>query len=689
MRKTLMILSLPILLLAFWSFHTSYPFAKPQPSFNFSIPDSSLLEPEEVHIKKATVISILIGHNHYSQKKLGDALSSEIFDRYLESLDNGRNYYLASDIERFENYRYKLDEYLKNGQLEPIYEMFNIRKQRILERFEKNLKVLDNEYDFTLDESISLERDKQPWAKDEVALDEIWRKEIKNQLLGLLLNNDDLEKSKEILKTRYERYIKSIHQFNSEDVFEMFMNAVANTFDPHTAYFSPVNSQNFNLRLRKSFEGIGARLVLDNDYTTITEIIPGGPAFKGKELQANDKIIGVAQGKKGEFQDVVGWRLDDVVSLIRGDKGTVVRLQVIPAGSGPGALPKVISLVRDKIKLEDQVATKRLITVPHKGQDYQLGVISIPSFYIDYEDYRSGNPDYRSTSNDVRKLILELKDQGMDGLIIDLRNNGGGFLKEAVDLSGLFIKEGPIVQVRNTEGRISLDSDQDPNKIYAGPLAVMVNTFSASASEIFAGAIQDYQRGIIIGEQTFGKGTVQSPINLNDYIKNEDKGLGQLNLTLAKYYRAAGSSTQHLGVTPDIELPSMYEKSEFGESSEPSALPWDEIASSDFKPEGDVNAELIKKLKASYNTRLKSDSDLKELLAAIEEFKGLRDRTEISLNLEARKKEAEAYKEQREAQNRLFQQNANKEKDSGLGDVQDLYLKNALQILLENILEQA
>ncbi|NJO00437.1 MAG: carboxy terminal-processing peptidase [Bacteroidia bacterium] len=687
MKRITYILALPLILLIVWSFHNSYPFYQRE-SFAFSLPDTSLLHPEEVHAKKASVISMIISLNHYSKKKLDDQISAQIFDRYLEDLDDNRTYFLASDIAHFQQYRNELDDYVQKGNLDPIYEMFNLRKQRMLDRFAKNIKALENDYDFKAEEYLDTEREDAPWASSEADLDELWRKEIKNSLLNLVITGKTLEESKELLKTRYERYLKSIEQINSEDVFEIFMNSVANTFDPHTAYFSPVSSQNFNMRINQSFEGIGARLQTDNDYTLVNEIIPGGPAFKSKQLQPNDKIIGVAQGDEGEFVDVIGWRIDDVVSLIRGDKGTIVRLQVVSAGAAATSKPKVIRLVRDKIKLEEQSATKRVINVERDGQNLKLGVITIPSFYIDYEDYRAGNPDYKSTTNDVKKLLAELETEKIDGLIIDLRYNGGGALKEAVDLTGLFIDEGPVVQVRNANGRVNLVADETPGLVYDGPLAVLVNVFSASASEIFAGAIQDYKRGLIIGEQTYGKGTVQSPIDLERYIQDENQPLGQLNLTLSKYYRAAGSSTQHLGVLPDIQMPSLFERKEVGEDAQATALPWDEIRATRFDPEDEVSTSLIGKLQKSYEQRLKSDPDMKKLQDLIKEVKVLEERKQISLNIDKRKQEAEEYEQHQTEREQLFQQNEEKEKNANLGEVNDLYLKNALQVLLEMVIEK-
>ncbi len=686
MKKALYILALPLLLFIVWSFSNGTPLF-PQPSaIVLNLPDSSILAPEAVHREKARVVAGIINFNHYSKQELNDEVSSQMFDSYLDNLDNTRSYFTAQDIERFEQYRYELDNNLLKGDLQIAYDIFNLYKQRVLERYEQNLEALNQNYDFDKKEYLEADRENAPWVSSEQELNELWRKRIKNDLLTLVLTEKTLDESREIVKTRYERIVKSMHQTSNEDVFEIFMNALSNTYDPHTTYFSPVKSQNFNMEINRSFEGIGARLQNENDYTVIYEILPGGPAFKGKELKPKDKIVGVAQGDQGEFVDVIGWRLDDVVSLIRGAKGTVVRLQVIPGDAAPNAKPKVIRLVRDKIKIEEQSASKKIIDLQQDGKSYKLGVITVPSFYLNFEEYRSGKPDYKSTSNDVKKLLEELASENIDGLVVDLRYNGGGALQEAVDLTGLFIKKGPVVQIKNSNGKINTVEDDDATKQYKGPLMVMVNAFSASASEIFAGAIQDYKRGVVVGEQTYGKGTVQSPIDLGQYIQDKDELMGQLNLTLSKYYRAAGSSTQNKGVIPDIQLPALYDKEEIGESSQPSALPWDEIKPARFAPENDVNSTLIQKLQNSYQKRLKTDADLKKLIANIEEVKKLREDTKISLQKAEREQEVEAYEKRREEREELFAQEA--EGDKSLAEVKDPYLKNALNIMIEMVNNQ-
>lgn len=680
MKKAIYFLALPLLLLAFWGFNQNTN-SDPRPNFEINLPDTSILKPQEVHKKKAVVVAGIINYNHYRQQKLNDEISSKMYDRYIEALDKGKYYFLKSDVAQFEGYRKRLDDFLAKGEIELAYDIFNILKQRQLERVERNLNILEKDFDFTKDEYLETDRESAGWAENTKDLDKVWEKRLKNEILTLLLTEKPLDECKDIVKKRYERFRKNIHQSNSEDVFDIFINSLSSTYDPYTTYFSPVQSQNFNMDINKSFEGIGARLVTQEDFTEVYEILPGGPAFKSKDLNVKDKIIGVGQGEEGEFTDVIGWRIDDVVSLIRGEKGTVVRLQILPGEAAANAKPKVVRLVRDKIKIEDQSAFKKVISSKQNGKEVKLGVIVIPSFYMDFDEYQSGIKDYKSTTNDVKKLLKELEAENVQGLVIDLRNNGGGLLKEAIDLSSLFIKEGPVVQVRESDGKIEVYKDEDPEKFYTKPLMIMVNTFSASASEIFAGAMQDYNRALIIGEQTFGKGTVQSLIDLQRYIKDEDGALGQLKLTRSKFYRANGSSTQHKGVSPDLVIPSLYEKDEYGESNYDTSLPWDEIASSNFTPENDLNEKVIKYLSDNYEKRKKDDEELVRLFSTIEKIKEIRKNDKISLNKATRESEGEAYEEIQKAYQELFR--AVQPGDEPLEEVKDLYLKNGLKILTE------
>jgi carboxyl-terminal processing protease len=681
MKKLIYFAPLPILMaMTYWAF---LPAKSRIPQYAALLPDTALLKPAEVHTKKALVVTNVINYNHYIKKQLNDDVSKATYEAYLDALDGSKMYFLAEDLQKFEKYRTELDDDLKEGNVHPAYDIFNLYKQRVLERIDKVLKMIEVPTDFTVDETWDADPKKKVWAKANADLDEEWRKYLKNQMLNLKLSGKKAEEIRPIIQKRYERFRKTVTQINSEDVFQTFMNCLTESYDPHTNYFSPISSQNFNMNMSRSFEGIGARLTTEDDYTMISEIMPGGPAFKGKELKANDKIIAVAQGDNGDFEDVIGWRLDDVVQLIRGQKGSVVRLRIIPAGSAVGAPSQVVRLVRDKIKIEEESAIKKVISHTYNGKTTRLGVIEIPSFYLDFKAYQAGDKDYKSTSRDVKKLLEELQAENIEGVIIDLRNNGGGSLKEAIDLTGLFIKQGPVVQVRNANGSIDIGDDEDPTIAYNGPLAVMVNGFSASASEIFAGAIQDYKRGIIIGEQTFGKGTVQSPVDLTQYIKGEKGNQGQLNITLSKYYRVTGSSTQNVGVKPDIMMQGLYDKSEYSESSERAALPWDEIKSARFESTDKISSKDLTALVKSYEKRQKTDPELKELLSNIEDWRKLRKNTKISLQEEKRKKEIEEYEKKQSEKVQLDEEEVESEIKTDNKARKDLYLQNALTVLAE------
>ncbi|MEM0939747.1 MAG: carboxy terminal-processing peptidase [Bacteroidota bacterium] len=596
-----------------------------------------VLEPMEEHPSEAYVISNLLKRMHYRKLELSDSISSVIFNYYFESLDPYKADFYSSDIDKYEYLRYELDNQIPAGKLDFAYDVFTLYRERALERIDYVFELLDKGFDFTVDEKYVYNRENAHHPENEDEKKEIWRKIIKNQALSYKLAGrewDDIAKS---LKRRYQRIQKAIYQYNSEDVFQSYMNAYTNSYDPHTNYFSPPAAENFQIEMGLSLEGIGARLTQNLDYTEVADIIAGGPAYKSKRLQKDDKIIGVAQGDNSEFLDVIGWRLDDVVAKIRGPKGSVVRLQILKASEGINALPDTLRLVRDKIKLEDQAAKAEMIPITEGNTTYNLGVITIPSFYLNFDDLRSGVEDYRSTTRDVRNLITELEAQGMDGLMVDLRFNGGGALQEAIELTGLFIPDGPVVQVKNHNTTVDRMNDEDGGEVfYEGPLAVLVNKGSASASEIFSGAIQDYKRGIIIGESTFGKGTVQNIIGLDRYIRNPDMKLGQVKLTLAKFYRVSGSSNQKVGISPDIQFPSLYSAEDFGEASRENALPWDEIASATFKPTNNISVELLDHLNNLYLSHLNTDAELKKLVQDIEKAKKNRDQTSVSLNYKTR-----------------------------------------------------
>ncbi len=602
------------------------------------------LRPDTRHENIGELVTRFVQNSHYLDIVVDDELSSKVLDRYIKAIDRNRMYLLASDLDYFEKYRYLLDDIVRSQPLTPIFDMFSIYRTRVRERYNYALTQLEVEPDLLIDEDYQYDRTESPWAESVAKLDEVWRKRVKNDVLNLTLTDKTWEESREILAKRYSRFLKRMDQIKSDDVFETFMNAFALTLDPHSSYLSPRNSEEYRIQMSLSYFGIGASLQTEDDYVHIVNIIPGGPASVDGSLNPNDKIIGVAQGEDGNMIDVIGWRLDDVVDLIRGPADTVVRLQIIPAGALPGNSEKVLSLTRGQVRLEEQAAKSEIIAVPREGRDWSIGVIDVPSFYRDYRALSNGDKNYTSTAKDVKRLIGELKKQGIDGLVIDLRNNGGGHLTEATALSGLFIDNGPVVQLRNARRRISRLDDPDPvpRVSYDGPLAVLVNRFSASASEIFAAAIQDYARGVIIGQRTFGKGTVQNLYLLDQYLQPEgEKGFGQLTLTIGKYYRVTGKSTQHRGVDPDIYLPSAIDADEFGESVRDSALPWDTIQTARFRA-GEALDDTISLLTASHSARAKNDPNFQYLEQFVKNGRKLRTRNSVSLNIENRRSEREA-----------------------------------------------
>ncbi len=508
---------------------------------------------------------------HYSKRRYDDALSSEHLDNYIDSLDRGRMFFLASDVAKFEPFRTELDDQTSKGRLDTAYDIFNLFHQRLETRLQQVIDTMPQTVaamDFTVEESYPLDTDGIEWATETSELDDRWRKQIKNQVLSLRLAKKDPDEIVPTLEKRYENQLKRVKQYNSRDVFQLYANALTELYDPHTNYFSPTRSENFNINMSLSLEGIGAVLQLEDDYTKVARLVPAGPADKTGEIHPSDRILAVAQGEDGEFEDVIGWRLDEVVKLIRGPKGSTVRLEIIPTKAKSEDARKIVTIVRNKVKLEEQSAQKEIIEIPNGDEVRRVGVIDIPAFYIDFEASRRGDEDYKSTTRDVKRLLDELVADGVDGIVIDLRNNGGGSLQEANELTGLFIEYGPTVQIRHSSRRVWRDGKRLRGDYYDGPLVVLINRLSASASEIFAGAIQDYQRGIVVGDQSFGKGTVQSLISLPE---------GQLKLTESKFYRISGDSTQHRGVIPDVSFPAIYDPEEIGESTLDHALPWDQI----------------------------------------------------------------------------------------------------------------
>ncbi|MEE9117112.1 MAG: carboxy terminal-processing peptidase [Calditrichia bacterium] len=571
----------------------------------------SELTPAKKHVDATEVITHIINSYHYKSKPIDDTLSSSMFDRYMESLDPNHSFFLNEDIQNISKYRYKLDDALLKSELEPAFDIFKIYRQRVKERIEYAVSELKEEFDFEIDEEYLFDRRELTWAYNEKELNEIWHKRVKNDMLNLLLTGKKKTEIKDTLRKRYQRIYTSTFQLNSNDIFQTFINSYTTSIEPHTSYLSPRTSKNFDISMRLSLEGIGAVLRNENDYTLIQKIIPGGPADLSKKLHAKDKIIGVGQGDSGEVIDVIGWRLDDVVELIRGPKDTVLRLEIIPEKTGIEDISKVITLTRNKIKLEGSAAKAKVIDLP--DLDKKIGVIDIPTFYVDFAAQAKDDPDFRSTSKDVQKLVADIVKEDVAGIIIDLRGNGGGSLSEALALTGLFIEKGPVVQTKSSSGKIDINIDPDPTLFYAGPLAILVDRNSASASEIFAGAIQDYQRGIIIGEPTFGKGTVQNIVDLNRFIKSPEVDHGKLKTTIAQFFRISGGSNQNKGVIPDIVFPTAIDIEDHGERSLDNALPWDKVEPARYIK---VSAQVkhFGKIRALHENRIKSDKAFKLLL---------------------------------------------------------------------------
>jgi len=647
------------------------------------------LQPKSEHLKEARLVISILDYYHYRETDLNDSLSSVILDNYLSSLDGSKNYFLASDIKSFQKYRFEFDNDLKAGNLVPAFYMFNIYQKRVKERLDFALANASREFEYDKQENYRFDRTEAPYAQSSEDLDELWRKILKNQALNLKLSGSDQEKITKMLTERYDRFETNVTRYNSNDVFELFMNSVTEAFDPHTSYFTPLGAQDFKRESSKTMEGIGATLQQENDFTKIVELRPGGPAFLSGQIDKDDRVIGIAQGAEGEMIDVVGWRSDEVAGKIRGAKGTLVRLELLPAGSNPGAPTKIVNIVRDKIKYDEARAKSEVIQYTENNETLNLGVIKLPDFYLDGEELESGKDDYLSATNDVKRLINEMEADGIDGIMIDLRNNGGGALFEAINLTGLFIPGGPVVQVKYKNGRIEKGTDEIDTMYYNGPMSVMINRFSASASEIFAGAVQDYKRGVIVGEQTYGKGTVQNVRGINDFVNNEKDTLGLIKYTIAKFYRVNGSSTQHLGVSPDVALPSAFDAKEFGESSRPSALKWDQIASAKYTPLDFVDNSMLDFLNKTNDERLKSDQSLVDLQTDIKDLKEARSKDVISLNYEVRKEERDTAEKKRAARVKvgasLNELEANKVKDRSLDDLKDPYLKESIILLAEQI----
>lgn len=574
----------------------------PMSSNSFAANSWDKLQPDRDEVIASLNVVELLKRHHYSKPPLDDARSVIIYDSYIKLLDPSRSYFMASDIAEFDKWKTQFDDFLKSGDLNAGFTIYKRYLDRVKARLDFALAELNkgvDKIDFTARETLLVDRKDAPWLKTTADLDDLWRKRVKDEVLRMKISGKESKQIQETLTKRYKNQLARLDQTRAEDIFQAYINTFAMSYDPHTNYLSPDNAENFDINMSLSLEGIGAVLQSDNDQVKVVRLVPAGPADKTKQVAPADKIIGVAQGNK-EMVDVVGWRLDEVVKLIRGPKGTVVRLEVIPASNAPNdQTTKIVPITREAVKLEDQAVKKSVLNLKQDGKDYKLGVIEIPAFYLDFKAFRAGDPDYKSTTRDVKKLLTELQKDKVDGVVIDLRNNGGGSLQEATELTSLFIDKGPTVLVRNADGRVDVLEDENPGAFYKGPMALLVNRLSASASEIFAGAMQDYHRALIIGGQTFGKGTVQTIQPLNH---------GELKLTLAKFYRVSGQSTQHQGVLPDIDYPSIIDTKEIGESALPEAMPWDTIRAA-IKPALDPFKPYITQLKSEHDVRTAKDAE--------------------------------------------------------------------------------
>ncbi|CAM2982744.1 carboxy terminal-processing peptidase [Vibrio neptunius] len=635
-----------------------------------TLEDLPVLVPESQHATASKRVTSRFTRSHYKHFTLNDQFSQAIFQRYIESLDFNRNVFTQADIDAFNQLAKGIDDQLKSGDNKIAFDIYNLSMKRRYERFVYALSLLDSEMKFDVDESIELDRSKVAWPKDTAELDELWRKRVKYDALNLKLTGKDWNEIKDVLGKRYNNALKRLSQTHNEDAFQLYMNAFAREVDPHTSYLSPRNAEQFQTEMNLSLEGIGAVLQMTDDYTVIRSLVAGGPASKSKQLAEGDRIIGVGQDGE-EIVDVIGWRLDDVVQLIKGPKGTKVNLQVLPEGKDAKA--EVISIVRDKIRLEDRAVKSEVIEKDGK----KIGVIEVPSFYV-------------GLAKDTDKLITELKAKGIDGIIVDLRNNGGGALTEATALSGLFITSGPVVQVRDSYGRVNVNSDTDGKSSYDGPMTVLINRYSASASEIFAAAMQDYGRAVILGENSFGKGTVQQHRSLNHIYDLFDKELGYVQYTIQKFYRIDGGSTQNKGVTPDIAFPTPIEPSETGESVEDNALPWDSIDKAKYEVL-QRNDELIKKLDAEHQVRIAKDLEFQFIAEDIARYKAEKDDNTLSLNEKIRKEESDKSDDDRLARINLRQKYHGETLFKSLDDVPkdyqapDAYLDESVAIMVDMI----
>ena len=600
-----------------------------------------ILAPLQQQAQAAILSSQFLARFHYKPVPLDDALSAKIMNRFIKSLDPDRALFAQADIDKFMADSTKIDDAINHEDLRIPFSIFNTYEQRVVDRMTYARSLLKQNFDFNVQEEYSLQRDKEPWPQSEAESNELWRKRVKSDWLRLKLAGKADDVIRTTLDKRYQNSLERAYKYKSDDVFQMFMDDYTKSLDPHTDYFGAAASAEFDISMKLSLVGIGAVLQERDDYTTIRELVPGGPAQSSGKLAVGDRITGVGQGESGPIKEVVGTRLDEIVQMIRGAKGSVVRLDILPADAGPDGKHNIISLVRDKISLDKQAAKKTVLSVKADGATRKIGVITLPAFYEDFEARRRGDKDYRSASRDVAKLLAELKQDKVDGVLVDLRNNGGGSLSEAIDLTGLFVGKGPVVQQRDAGGKVEVESDDLSAPAWTGPVGVLINRGSASASEIFAAAIQDYGRGVIVGEPSFGKGSVQTVVNLDQVAHNSKPKFGELKLTVAQFFRVNGGTTQLRGVTPDIGLPGLSDPKSFGESSYDNALPWTEVKPAKYVPSANM-APLLPQLQGRHDARVQSDQDFQRFVEDVAELKVQREKRAISLNETQRRNEMAA-----------------------------------------------
>jgi carboxyl-terminal processing protease len=653
---------------------------KAAPAKPIKVVGSNDLQPDVRQQVVTKEVAELITRYNYKKVPLNDSLSEIIYKNYLKKLDEDHNYLLASDVADFDKYKDQFDDDIKAGNLNDAFYMFNVFQKRYLDAIKYSLTQVDKNFDFNENETFTYDRENMPFIATQADMDALWTKHVKYDLLNLKMANPDMAKNRATLKKRYNDLLSQSNKLTNQEVFQGFMDAFTEAVDPHTSYFNPFNAAQFNMEMSRSLEGIGATLGSDNDYITIETLVHGGPADKSHQVNVKDRIVGVAQGKDGEFQNIVGWNINNAINLIRGPKGSVVKLEILPAEAAVGSKPKMVELVRDKIVLQDELAKKEIRTYNNNGKTVKIGIINIPAFYVDNNAAQSGAANYHSTTRDVKLILDSLKNEHVDGIVLDLREDGGGSLAEAISLTGLFIKQGPVVQVRDTRDQVEVDSDEDPSISYSGPLGILVDRFSASASEIFSGALQDYGRAIIMGTQTYGKGSVQNEIEMDKVIsptiadmvaKVMDKGtttyktggiesqFGQLNLTIAKFYRITGNSTQRHGVTPDITFPSVIPLDKYGEDTEPSAMPFDVIAKSDYTKFGDLSQAIVT-LRKMHDQRMTTSKSYQYLLDDVADFKKHEEEKSVTLN------EAQLKKQRDDDEQKVFDRENDKRVALGL-----------------------